>query len=265
LKPPEPNNISTSADENIEDALPEATEAMEEILFNVEADAQFLKASTEALIFASTEPLSEAQFLAAMGKGNKANLEEMVAELNEDYQRSGRAFEILKVAGGFQFFTRPDYAGVVRRLFIERARTKLSRAALETLAVVAFRGPVTKAEIDEIRGVDCGGVLRTLLDRRLAAVRGRAKILGRPLLYETTPEFLKHFGLSDLSDLPRDSELLREWGEPRAIDEAVDTLTDNPDQVDMQLSEDKDNGRLAITPTEDAAPQDAAPQEDTGI
>jgi len=178
-------------------------------------DARFLRGATEALIFASTEPLTETQYAAAIGKRHASKLAEIVRELNLDYEREGRAFEILHVAGGYQFFTHRDYSGVLRKLFIERARTRLSRAALETLAVIAFRGPVTRGEIDEIRGVDSGGVLRTLLDRRLIAVRGRANVIGRPLLYETTPDFLKHFGLSDLAELPRDSELLREWGQRR--------------------------------------------------
>lgn len=178
-------------------------------------DARFLKGATEALIFASTEPLTETQYAAAVGKRHVSQLAEIVRELNLDYEREGRAFEILHVAGGYQFFTRRDYSGVLRKLFVERARTRLSRAALETLAVISFRGPVTRGEIDEIRGVDSGGVLRTLLDRRLIAIRGRATVIGRPLLYATTPDFLKHFGLSDLSELPRDSELLREWGQRR--------------------------------------------------
>jgi segregation and condensation protein B len=198
---------------------------------------EYLKSAAEALIFASLEPLTDEQFAVAVGNGHRTLLPELVHELNLDYEREGRAFEILQVAGGYQFFTRRDYSGLLRRLFVERARTRLSRAALETLAIVAFRGPVTRAEIDEIRGVDCGGVLRTLLDRRLVSVKGRSNVLGRPLLYETTPEFLKHFGLSNLSDLPRDSELLREWGQPRSIEEPVDAAeSDDSRQTDLDFS-----------------------------
>jgi segregation and condensation protein B len=215
------------------------------------ADLQFLKSAAEALIFASNEPLTQAQFSAALGNGNDVKLADVVVELNHDYLRQGRAFEILPVAGGFQYFTRRDFAGLVRRLFAERARTRLSRPALETLAVVAYRGPVTKAEIDEIRGVDCGGVLHTLLDRHLVAVRGRAKVVGRPLLYETTLEFLKHFGLSDLNDLPRDSELLREWGEARSIDEAAEPADlENSAQVDMPLPLDEPDTGSTDQPTD---------------
>lgn len=202
---------------------PETNGALPRIVYappEDDPDRRFLLAATEALIFASTEPLTESQHVAALGHGVKGRLATFVGELNAEYERQERAFEILAVAGGYQFFTRRDFSGVLRTLFMERARGRLSRAALETLAVVAFRGPVTRAEIDEIRGVDSGGVLRTLLDRHMVAVKGRAKVLGRPLLYETTAGFLKHFGLSDLSELPRDSELLREWGQPRETDDS---------------------------------------------
>jgi len=210
-------------------------------------DKRFLLAATEALIFAGTEPLTETQHIAALGSGVKGRLKEFVQELNEEYERQGRAFEILAVAGGYQYYTRRDFSGVLRKLFMERARARLSRAALETLAVVAFRGPVTRAEIDEIRGVDSGGVLRTLLDRHLVAVKGRAKVIGRPLLYETTAEFLKHFGLSDLSELPRDSELLREWGMPRAIEEPVPDeqlpAEEGSEVLELSLTHAQENGR----------------------
>jgi segregation and condensation protein B len=220
-----------------------------------------LRAATEALIFSSIEPLTDGQLVAALGDRVKGKLGDFVRDLNVEYERDGRAFEILPVAGGYQFFTRRDFSGVLRKLFVERARTRLSRAALETLAVVAFRGPVTRAEIDEIRGVDSGGVLRTLLDRHLVAVRGRANVIGRPLLYETTPEFLKHFGLSDLSDLPRDSELLREWGQPRAIDE---TIPDQPaefpltDSADTIVNSESENDRAAA----DEIPGESEPEKD---
>ena len=220
-------------------------------------NGRFLKAAAKALIFASTEPLTERQLITALGDRAKGELARIVLELNYEYERDGQAFEILHVADGYQFFTKRDYSGVIRRLSVVRARTRLSRAALETLAVVAYRGPVTRAEIDEIRGVDSGGVLRTLLDRHLVAVKGRANVLGRPLLYETTPEFLKHFGLSDLSDLPRDSELLREWGQARAIEEPVDAdqPPEDPSQTHLTLAEEQGNGRLPAQPVEENEPE----------
>ena len=218
-----------------------------------------LKSLAEALIFSSSEPLTETQFIAAAGKAGEGQLAALVEELNLEYQQSGRAFEILNIAKGYQFFTRREYSGVLRKLFVERAKMRLSRAGLETLAVVAFRGPVTRSEIDEIRGVDSGGVLRTLLDRRLIAVKGRAKMLGRPLLYETSQEFLKHFGLSDLSELPRDSELTREWGElrERELAEQERAAIESPvDDRSLTISENGiENGHQVIAPADAIEPE----------
>lgn len=194
------------------EAVADAESAADQVEANLRDDHEFVKAVTESMIFSSREPLTEAQYDSVIGVRNRGKLAEFVRQLNLEYAQTGRAFEILVVAGGYQFFTKPDFSGALKKLSVERNRARVSRAALETLAVVAFRGPVTRIEIDEIRGVDSGGVLRTLLDRHLVAVKGRANIVGKPLLYETTPEFLKHFGLSSLTDLPRDSELTREWG-----------------------------------------------------
>jgi segregation and condensation protein B len=196
---------------------------------------QQLKSVAEALIFAATEPLTEAQFLVVVGKRAKGQLADLVEDLNADYARDGRTFEILHVANGFQFFTRTEFAHVIKKLITERSRTRLSRAALESLAVIAFRGPVTRGEIDEIRGVESGGVLRTLLDRRLISVKGRADVVGRPLLYETTDEFLRHFGIADLSELPKHHELTREWGELQETKRqlAANTAKDGDESLTM--------------------------------
>lgn len=184
------------------------------------AEARFerRKSQLEALLLASTEPITEASFSNAAGKRAGARLKELVQALNQDYLLQQRAFEILPVAGGYLLFTRPEHGDLIRRYLAEKARTRLSRAALESLAVIAFKGPVTRIEIDEIRGVDSGGVLRNLLDRRLIKVKGRAEIVGRPLLYETTDEFLKYFGITSISDLPRHAELTRELGELRSAE-----------------------------------------------
>ena len=136
-------------------------------------------------------------------------------------------------------FTRPEHGDLLRRFLAEKARTKLSRAALESLAVIAFRGPVTRVDIDEIRGVDSGGVLRNLLDRRLIRVKGRAELVGRPLLYEITDEFLKYFGVTSVSDLPRHAELTRELGELRAAEQEQESLLlDAPEETLPEETED---------------------------
>jgi len=246
--------------EDVQVVLDDVLEPIESADAEPRDDRRFLLGVTEALIFASREPLTPDQFASALGNGARAELHDLVRELNLEYERDGRAFEILHVAGGYQMFTRKDYSGTLRKLFTDRARTRLSRAALETLAVVAYRGPVTRAEVDEIRGVDCGAVLRTLLDRRLVAIRGRANVIGRPMIYETTPEFLKHFGLSDLSDLPRDSELLREWGESRPTECSDEAPVENGDRVgDDAVFSHSEDGRECILSEETDGGRDSQP------
>lgn len=165
-----------------------------------------LKAILEALIFASSEPLT----LKAMTKLLETEPAEDVAAaldaLKRDYERPG-GLQLVEVAGGFQIATRPDLHEWVRRLFHERSTQKLTVQALETLAVIAYRQPVTAAEIAEIRGVNTSGVLNTLLERHLVKIVGRKAVVGRPFLYATTKEFLIRFGLNDLKDLPRVADM----------------------------------------------------------
>lgn len=130
-----------------------------------------------------------------------------VASLNEAYERTGRSFRIEQVAGGFRVMTLPAHARVVAAIHQARVSARLSRASIETLAIVAYKQPITRAQLDAIRGVACGEVLKTLMERRLVTIRGRAEELGRPILYGTTRQFLDHFGLSTLTDLPTLTEL----------------------------------------------------------
>jgi segregation and condensation protein B len=127
--------------------------------------------------------------------------------LNQAYEGSTRSFRIVEIAGGYQFATRSDYSEYVARLFKEKSRRRLSSASLETLAIVAYKQPVTKADIENIRGVNCDEVLKALLEKNLVTITGRAEAVGRPLLYGTTTDFLRHFGLHSLSDLPRPREI----------------------------------------------------------
>ncbi len=161
-----------------------------------------LKAIIEALIFASPEPLAPKALVKLLDTEPREDVEAAIAALKQDYDRPG-GLQMVEVAGGYQIVTRPELHEWVRRLFHERTTQKLSVAALETLAVVAYRQPVTAPEIAEIRGVNTAGVLSTLVERRLVKVVGRKQVVGRPFLYGTTREFLERFGLNDLSDLPR--------------------------------------------------------------
>ncbi|HET6233038.1 MAG TPA: SMC-Scp complex subunit ScpB [Longimicrobiaceae bacterium] len=161
----------------------------------------------EALLFASQAPLS-AEDLARAEEGlDEQRVEEAVAELRAEYEREERAFAVFEVAGGWQLLTRPEYAPVLERFDTVPAASRLSAPALETLAIIAYRQPVGRAEVEEIRGVGAGGVLKTLQERGLVEVVGRGEGLGRPLLYGTTPFFLQHFGFRTIDDLPRSEEL----------------------------------------------------------
>ena len=164
-------------------------------------------AALEALLFASQDALA-APRLAQLVGSRKGEVLAAIDRLNVFYAETGRSFRIAPLAGGYQLVTTPEHAEVVARLHKEKAPTKLSRAALETLSIVAFKQPVTRAEVDSIRGVSASdGVIRHLMERGLVRISGRAETPGRPLLYGTTREFLAHFGLQAVSDLPRPDEL----------------------------------------------------------
>ncbi len=170
----------------------------------------------EALIFASDEPLTARQIIDILGSaeqgGPRLRVKEdevlgIIRELNADYVRSGRAFRIIQVAGGFQFATMPEFAEWLGRMVREKAKRKLTQATIETLSVIAYKQPVTKPEVEAIRGVNADYAMQKLLERGLITIVGRAATPGRPLLYGTTAEFLKHFGLNDLSELPKPREI----------------------------------------------------------
>lgn len=165
-----------------------------------------LKAIVEALIFASPDPLTPKAIAKLLESEPKEDVERAIAALKDDY-KAARGLQLVEVAGGLQIVTRPDLNEWVRRLFHERKSTRLSVQSLETLAVIAYRQPVTSAEIAEIRGVNTSGVLSTLVERRLIKTAGRKAVVGRPFLYATTKEFLLRFGLNDISDLPKVDDL----------------------------------------------------------
>ncbi len=173
------------------------------------------KEVVEALLFATDEPLSLRQIVEILtpdgaGEGRPISPERLlgvIEDLNRDYGQAGRAFRIVKVAGGYQFATQPQFGVWLGRMVRERSKRKLSVSALESLAVIAYKQPVTKPEIEAIRGVNADYVLRSLMERNLVTVVGRAASPGRPLLYGTTRDFLKHFGLNDLSELPKPREI----------------------------------------------------------
>ena len=176
-----------------------------------------LKAILEALIFASPEPLTPKAMFKLLDSEPREDVQAAIAALKRDYDRPG-GLQLVEVAGGYQIVTRPDLHEWVRRLFQERSTQKLTVQGLETLAVIAYRQPVTAAEVAEIRGVNTSGVLNTLLERHLIKIVGRKQVVGRPFLYATTKEFLIRFGLNDLNDLPKVEDMAEALGfEPPAL------------------------------------------------
>jgi len=166
----------------------------------------------EAMLVSSDRPLKSSAIVDALAVHldraiTSTVIEEAVASLNEQYDEHNRAFRIEEISGGYRLMTRPEHASIVAAMHRSRATTRLSKPALETLSIIAYRQPVTRAELEAIRGVACGEVVRTLMDRRLVKITGRAEELGRPMLYGTTRQFLDTFGLASVKDLPKPEEL----------------------------------------------------------
>ncbi|KPK63161.1 MAG: hypothetical protein AMK73_05345 [Planctomycetes bacterium SM23_32] len=165
-----------------------------------------VKRIVEALLFSSDRPISSARLAELSEAADGREARRAARQLQAEYQAEGRAFAIEEIAGGFQLLSRPEFAPWVSRLHNRQQQETLSKAALETLAIVAYRQPITRAEIEDIRGVQCGHILRSLVERRMLKVAGRSSELGRPLLYATTRYFLEAFGLRSLRDLPQRKE-----------------------------------------------------------
>lgn len=162
----------------------------------------------EALLFAADSPQPSNRLVQFLGKSARKELPDFVKRLNESYANEGRAFRIREIAGGYQMHLVPTYTRAVEKFLKKQKERRLSQAALETLAVVAYKQPVTRADIEHIRGVNSDGVIASLLERKLVAIVGRSQKVGRALLYGTTKKFLEYFGLNELHELPRLEELV---------------------------------------------------------
>ena len=175
---------------------------------------EIYKSVIEAIIFSSDEPIPESEIANAIKvidgdetEISAADIQQAVDELNSLYAQNNLAVNIVKIANGFTHATKPEYAKYVGYLSTEKSKRRLSQAALETLAIIAYKQPLTKPELESIRGVNSDYILTALLDKKLITISGRADSVGRPLLYKTTDEFLKYFGLNNLSDLPKPREI----------------------------------------------------------
>ena len=172
-------------------------------------DDKEIKAIIEALIFVSGEPITLNRIRDVIEGVDKKTLERLASELKDEFNKEYRGLQLVEIANGYQLTTRSEYANWIKKLNKIKVSTKLSKPAMETLAIIAYKQPIIKPEVEKIRGVDSGGVIKTLLERKLIKIIGRMDIVGKPMMYGTTSEFLQYFGLKDLTDLPT----LREFQE----------------------------------------------------
>lgn len=202
-------------------------------------DLSNLKAVVEALIFASPEPVTIKTLVSILEGEPVEHIEEALGELRLDWKREG-GLKLVEVAGGYQIVTRPEFHEWVRRLFHEHSKQRLSVQALETLAVIAYRQPITGPEVAEIRGVNTSGVLGTLLERNLIKVTGRKQVVGRPFLYATTREFLVRFGLKDLTELPKVEDMAEALGMEMSLELSETLPTDESLPLELEESSSKE-------------------------
>lgn len=165
------------------------------------------KLVVESLIFASGKPLTPAEIRKVTKVLTVSQIEKIAAELKEDYQKSGRCFELLEIAGGYEISTKKEFAPWIMKIELQRKARQATQSALETLAILAYKQPLTRAEIEALRGVDTSGVLNTLMEKNFIRIVGKKEVPGRPFLYGTTEKFLEHFGLKALQDLPSIDEI----------------------------------------------------------
>ncbi|MDR2425803.1 MAG: SMC-Scp complex subunit ScpB [Endomicrobium sp.] len=206
-----------------------------------------VKKILEALLFVSEKPLSlkDIRDIIKEDYAETDNIENILNELKAEYDGLNKPYEIKFIAEGWIFATKPDFSPWIKKLLKEKTVLKLSPSALETLAVIAYKQPITRAEIDEIRGVESSGVLDTLIDRKLIKIVGRKETLGRPLLYGTTQEFLKHFGLAHLSELPLIEDIPKENQQTDVAAETELPFEQNKNDVEYKSAENID-GKIKI-------------------
>ncbi|HAN93855.1 MAG: SMC-Scp complex subunit ScpB [Nitrospira sp.] len=218
-----------------------------------------LKGILEALLFVTAEPIPVTRFLALLGAVTKQDVDQALASLAQDYEQEGRGLQLAEVAGGYRIVTKAEFAPWLKRLEKVKSPSKLSRSALESLAIIAYKQPIVRAEVEQIRGVETSGVIRTLLERKLVRIVGRKEEPGRPIMYGTTKFFLEHFGLRDLSQLPPLREF-KELGESEQamlpIDEVVavdgEPVTQSTEAVVEGLSEGMDEPVALLEPADEA-------------
>ncbi|MCX5710956.1 MAG: SMC-Scp complex subunit ScpB [Candidatus Omnitrophica bacterium] len=187
------------------------------------------KSVIEALLFASEKPVMLEQIKKALDNLDSEEIKRLIAELKSDYENSGRGMRIVEVAGGYQMTTFPGFATFLRKMYRERQADRLSRPALETLAIIAYKQPLTRTEIESLRNVNVDGVMKSLTDKFLIRITGRKKVAGRPFVYGTTRQFLEHFGLKSLDELPK-MENFTELAQQKE-QEQIETISEEKTEV----------------------------------
>ncbi len=206
---------------------------------------QELRAAIEAIIFVSGEPVKPESLEEAFSEEGAEAVQTQIIRLEEHYRESGGGFYLERAAGGLRFATRAEYDPFLRKFFAKQNEGRLSLAALETLAIIAYRQPVTAPEISDIRGVNTSGVLRTLLERKMIRIAGRKNVVGSPFLYRTTRDFLMHFGLNEIQDLPRLEEFTEILGENVAEELLAAMEQDHP--IEAAIEEAESSESIEIT------------------
>lgn len=215
------------------------------------------RAIIEAILLTAEDPVSPGRLVSLLKGLNGRDIREAVDALKEQYEQAGHGITIIEVANGFQLATRQELSPWIRKFHKEKSQIRLSQAALETLSIVAFKQPLTRIEVDSIRGVNSAGVLQTLMELNMVRIVGRSDGIGKPMLFGTTREFLIHFGLKSLTDLPKPKELeeLLAAGEQKAKDR---------DQLSLGLEEGEEEGETSpdAEPTPEGDPEsDDGPEE----
>jgi len=234
-------------DDVAEEAAVEAVGSQAEAI-----DARELKAILEAVLFVSPEPVPVARLVSIVGTVSKDEVVQALGILTHDLDQDGRGIQLVQIAGGYRLVTKQEYGPWLKRMDKAKAAQKLSRSALESLAIIAYKQPLVRSEIEEIRGVETSGVLRTLCERKLVRIVGRKDVPGRPIMYGTTKFFLEHFGLQDLSQLPP----LREFKELGDSEQALLPIEEeslvvfktprSPDSRDLPITSDLAEGEAMV-------------------
>jgi segregation and condensation protein B len=228
-----------------------------------------LRSAIEAVLLVAGEPITLGALVEVFGEKEKESIEARLEEIRTAYEQSSGGFTLEQAAGGYRLVTRPEFDVYLKKFFSKQGEGRLSIAALETLAIVAYKQPITAPEIADIRGVNSAGVLRTLLDRKLIRIAGRKNVVGSPFLYKTTKDFLMHFGLNSIQDLPRLEEFAEILGDSlteELLGSISEVESEGVDEIQGEQPDSSDEAPLSGTPVDaDADPVEPDAGEGDGV